>query len=136
MTQNMINKYRKYSLSKLKEHATNAFNEYIRLRDQGQKCISCDSNFNQAGHYYSAGHYPGLKFNEDNVNGQCMPCNFYKHGNLIEYRKKLILKIGVERLEKLDMLSAQYKRKSFKWSKIDLIDKIIIYRDKVKELRN
>lgn len=84
------------------------FNRYIRLRDRDKPCISCDTTNDikyDAGHYFSVGHYPELRFNEDNCHKQCSKnCNTSKHGNLIEYRPRLIAKIGVERFEKLEAL--------------------------------
>lgn len=133
MESKIIQRYRKKSATQLKGIATTHFNKFIRLRDKGQNCISCDNQFNQAGHYYSGGHYSGLKFNEDNVNGQCLQCNYYKHGNLIEYRLKLEKKIGIERLNQLDELAKIYKRSSFKWDKITLIEIIEVYKEKNKQ---
>lgn len=81
------------------------FNRYIRLRDKDQPCISC-GRYHQgkydAGHYRSVGAYPELRFNEDNVHRQCVPCNQYKGGNGIEYRLGLIERIGLERVEFLE----------------------------------
>jgi len=99
-------KQSKLSTPALKKKAQITFNAYIRARDAGCKCISCGKNeVQQAGHYYSAGKYGLLRFNEDNTNGQCVYCNYHLHGNLLEYRENLIKKIGVERFEKLELLS-------------------------------
>ena len=92
---------RSYQLGKAQE----AFNAYIRKRDEGLPCISCGNIGNKftAGHYKSAGAYPELRFNEDNCHGQCWyNCNSNKSGNIIEYRKGLIEKIGIERVEYLE----------------------------------
>lgn len=81
------------------------FNSYIRKRDAGKPCISCGTILSgkfDAGHYYPVGSYKNLRFNEDNCFGQCVHCNQHKHGNLIEYRKGLIKRIGEERLNQLD----------------------------------
>lgn len=123
-----IQKYAKHGVPALIKMATKHFNAYIRKRDQGERCISCGTQpMSQAGHYYSGGHYPRLKFNEDNVHGQCLPCNYFKSGNLIEYRKNLVKKIGLERVEELDMISRQ---RDFKWNRFDLILIIEKYRNK------
>lgn len=83
-----------------------AFNAFIRLRDHDQPCISC-GRFHEgsydAGHYRSVGAAPALRFDENNVHKQCVPCNQHKGGNIVEYRIRLILKIGriaVEWLER------------------------------------
>lgn len=79
-------------------------NEYIRARDP-DVCISCGvmrSSAWQAGHYISVGANPTLRFNEDNIHKQCVQCNMFEGSNAIEYRKGLIAKIGIERVEKLE----------------------------------
>jgi len=81
------------------------FNTYIRLRDKDLPCVSCGKNNEKqfhAGHYRSVGSCPELRFEELNVWRQCATCNTYLHGNLIEYRKELINRIGVEKVEWLE----------------------------------
>lgn len=128
-----IKKYQKKSIPQLIKLATEKFNAFIRERDQDQPCISC-GEFKQlmAGHYYSGGHYPETRFNEDNVNGQCERCNYYLSGNLIEYRKGLEKKIGIERLEKLDLIIAMAKQTGYKWDRYFLIETILKYYQKYK----
>lgn len=82
-----------------------AFNRFIRARDTGQPCISCGrfhGGQKHAGHYLSVGAHPELRFNRNNCHLQCQPCNAMKSGNLIEYRKNLIQKIGLKEVEKLE----------------------------------
>lgn len=82
-----------------------AFNQWIRLRDAGQPCISCGRHHPgqlHAGHYRSVGSEPALRFEPDNVHLQCAPCNTHLSGNLISYRVNLIKKIGAERVEWLE----------------------------------
>jgi len=84
------------------------FNTFIRLRDKNTTCISCNKPLNSkfdAGHYYSTGSYPELRFNESNVHGQCVHCNQHKRGNLIEYSENLPKRIGLERFNKLKELA-------------------------------
>ncbi|NBW22180.1 MAG: recombination protein NinG, partial [Caulobacteraceae bacterium] len=54
-----------------------------------------------AGHYYSVGSYPNLRFHESNVHGQCVTCNQHKHGNLLEYNEGIVRRIGKNKLEEL-----------------------------------
>lgn len=80
-------------------------NEYIRLRDKHQPCISCGAvNYRiTAGHYRSVGAAPELRFNEHNIHGQCwFNCNSNQSGNLIEYRKGLIERYGVDYVTALE----------------------------------
>jgi hypothetical protein len=102
------------------------------------KCISCgqikDEQYMHAGHYYSVGQYPGLRFDEDNCHGQCNHCNIFLHGNLIEYTYNLPLKIGTERFEKLRLRAGAYKRTGWKPYRFEIEEKIAEIRLKIKEL--
>lgn len=133
MNAKIIKKYSKYEIKQLLKMAERWCNKYIRFRDEGAKCISCDNPGTEAGHYYSAGHYSTLRFNEININLQCSRCNRHLHGNLIEYRKGLVEKIGEEGVKELDDLVAAYKRISFKWDRFTLIETIEKYKQKCKE---
>lgn len=92
----------------LVKKAQTAFNAYIRARDVGKPCISCDkpldggANTFDAGHYRSVGSAPHMRFVEDNVHGQCKHCNNWLTGNHVEYRKKLLERIGQHQLELLE----------------------------------
>lgn len=106
MDSKTIQKYKKFTTAKLKKKAIVVFNAWIRKRDEGQVCISCRvGSVDHAGHFYNAGQHNHMRFLEDNVHGQCVQCNYYKHGNLIPYRVNLEKKIGKERLENLDLLA-------------------------------
>ena len=142
MDAKIINKYKGKSVSSLLKLATKWFNLYIRTRDTDEngfgRCISSGqplqvpSQIAQAGHFYSGGKFPELKFNEDNVNLQGKSDNYFNGGNLLEYRKNLIKKIGIERVEKLDLIADQSKRNSFKWDRFYLIEVIETYKNKLK----
>ena len=88
--------------------AQTAFNAYIRARDKGKPCISCDkpldggANTFDAGHYRSVGSAPHMRFVEDNCHGQCKHCNNWLAGNHVEYRKRLLERIGERQLELLE----------------------------------
>ena len=92
----------------LVKKAQTAFNAYIRARDVGKQCISCDklfdggSNTFDAGHYRSVGSAPHMRFVEDNVHGQCKHCNNWLAGNHVEYRKRLLVRIGERQLDLLE----------------------------------
>jgi gamma-glutamylcyclotransferase (GGCT)/AIG2-like uncharacterized protein YtfP len=88
-----------------------------------------------AGHFYNAGHYPGLRFDEDNVHGQCIHCNNFLSGNLIEYRDNLVMKIGLVRFDRLKLRAASYKRTGYKFSRFELEEKIKYFQSKIKELK-
>lgn len=129
ITAKSLNKYSKYSTPELRSRAGIVFRKWIKKRDEGQRCISCGAPHPyHAGHYYSAGHYPELEFNENNVHLQCVKCNCHLHGNLIEYRKGLIKKIGQSEVSKLDLTVELNKRTVWKHSREYLIEIIQNYK--------
>jgi len=92
----------------LVKKAQAVFNTWIRERDCERTCISCGTQLNDkydAGHYHNANNHWSVRFNEDNVHGQCVKCNQHLSGNLINYRKGLLTRIGPERLAKLDAIA-------------------------------
>ena len=128
-----VNKYNNKTVAQLKKIAVAHFHKWIRARDKSQPCISCGKYTTlQAGHYFSAGLHPLLKFEEDNVNGQCIQCNYFNHGNESMYSISLKLKLGTERFERLNLKHAIGKRSRFKWDRFSLIDII----EKYKKLNN
>ena len=131
-----IKKYNGKKLSWLKTKATFNFNKWIRERDSKDgyfTCISCKrikSTGQQyhAGHFYSGGHFPEVKFHEDNVHGQCLRCNNYLSGNLAEYKDNLIEKIGKKRFQKIQQKTQITKRTGYKWDRFYLIEIIEKYK--------
>ena len=96
-----------------KKEAQTAFNAWIRQRDANEPCISCGRHHQgqyHAGHYRSVGSNPALRFEPLNVHKQCAPCNNHKSGNLVEYRIRLLKKIGSE---KLDWLEGPHEPKKY-----------------------
>lgn len=110
------------------------FNQFIRLRDRDEPCISCDcktANKWDAGHFWATT-YSFLRFNEDNVHKQCSNyCNVHKSGNHGEYRIRLIKKIGAERVQWLD----DNRHKELNLSIPEIKELIEHYKTKIKELK-
>jgi hypothetical protein len=115
--------------------AQSAFNAWVRARDRYDGCISCHMPATYRGQWH-AGHYrtraaaPQLRFTEDNCHKQCAQCNGSKSGNVVEFRIKLLAKIGPERVEALenDNTSRRYS--------IDELKEIAkTYRVRTRELR-
>ena len=127
-------KERNKSVSQWRKELQQVFNQYIRLRDQGKGCISCGKQLQgkyDAGHYFSVGSYPNLRFHEDNVHGQCVTCNQHKHGNLLEYNLRIEKRIGKKALEELQAI--RNERLSLP---LDQIKELIYkYKDKIKEIK-
>lgn len=87
-----------------------AFNEFIRLRDQiaGHPCISSgrpldwSGNAVDAGHYRSRGSAPHLRFDERNCHAQSKQDNRFLSGNIADYRIRLIERIGQDEVDSLE----------------------------------
>ena len=83
--------------------AQGAVNAYVRARDEGMPCISCgEMRPLQAGHYWSVGARPELRFNEANIHGQCSRCNVDLAGNREAFRAGIVDRLGSELADCLD----------------------------------
>jgi len=117
-----------------------AVNSYVRLRDEGKPCISCGSypehkagGTIDAGHYRSRGAAGHLRFNLFNIHAQCVKCNRYNSGNAVDYRIRLIDKIGADRVERLECDNTP---KSFDIDYLKRLQKIFLKRSRhLKKLR-
>lgn len=115
----------------LKE-AQAVFNKYIRERDKGLNCISCNKPplKKNCGHYYSQGGHSNVRFDEDNCHLQCEHCNTYLSGNLLNYQIGIEKRIGAEKLIELQGRAHLEK----KWSVDELKELIKKYKEKYKQL--
>lgn len=121
-------------ISKWMKEAQFWFNKYIRLRDKDLPCICCGRNADadiqwHAGHFLTTGARPEHRFNEDNCHKQTSYCNNHLSGNVAEYRKRLIDKIGLERVEALE---SDHEPKRYRADDLKAI--IETYKAKCKEL--
>ncbi|MCP4665207.1 MAG: hypothetical protein GY849_02480 [Deltaproteobacteria bacterium] len=102
-------------------------NKIVRLIDFEKGCVSCNHGWNSkktrqmhAGHYYSVGANPKLRFNLFNIFVQCSICNNWKSANEHEYRKGLIKIYGNKQIEITENLKV--KHKDIKFSKEEIIE--------------
>lgn len=124
---------KKKSLPKLKAELQIIFNSYIRERDKRQPCISCGQfKLLQAGHFFPVKGYDSLRFDEDNVHGECAGCNCFDEAHLINYNENLIARIGKERVEQLKEMAKEYKKNGYKWSRSELEELVKVYKQKLK----
>lgn len=134
---------RREKLKTRREHmaeAQTAFNAYIRERDTGLPCISCDSNPSDhdlitgsrwdAGHYRSVGACPELRFEPLNVHRQCVKCNRSLSGNAVEYRIRLVKRIGADQV---DWLEGPHKPQRLTIEDLQAIK--ALYRKKIRDLK-
>lgn len=110
-------------------------NRYVNLRDKGKICVSCDSPDTglkrDASHFWSQGGNPSVRFDLDNIHSSCVHCNRDKHGNLLEYRPRLIKRIGRKRFDALE----HRKNNPLKLSIPEIEDLKRLYKQKIKDLR-
>ena len=130
------------SLSTLKGELQKVFNEYIRRRDtlydKGKAyfdCISCsypkDLDEMHAGHFFSVGGHEAVRFDEDNVHGQCRRCNYFLSGNPLPYKVNLIKKIGEASFKRLELRSHNLS----KMARFEVELLIQQYKDKIEYLK-
>jgi len=113
--------------------AREACHAYIRERDKHLPCVSCGRHHNgqhHAGHYKPSHVNSALRYDERNIFKQCAPCNTHLSGNLGEYRKSLVVRLGTETVEWLD---GNHEIK--KWSLEELKAIEAHYKEKIKQLR-
>lgn len=108
------------------------FNKYINIRDKCKLCISCQKPITgrvNASHFWNANNHYNVRFNEDNVHSSCITCNQFLSGNLLEYRTRLIEKIGEQRFNILESES----KKTRKFTIEELKEIIKEYKLKIKQ---
>lgn len=117
-----------------------AHRAWVRARDEGKPCISCDTILVRrgqlggdydAGHARSVGSAKHLEFDDRNVHGQCKRCNRRLGGNYAEYLARLPARIGQEAFDAL--MCDQEPRK---YSIDDLKALRALYVAKLKELKH
>lgn len=132
------------SISTLKGDLQKIFNTYIRLRDtktsNGKQyfvCISCGEpkglDQMNAGHYWPVGGHEAVRYDEDNVHGQCIYCNNFAAGGKVtmNYAGRLLKKIGKEKFEAL--ANRRMNRSKMMAFEVNLL--IDEYKEKVKKLK-
>jgi hypothetical protein len=107
------------------------FNKWIRQRDAGLNCISCNKKAlkENAGHFYNANNHYNVRFDENNVHLQCEHCNTFLSGNLLNYRENIIKKIGEKEFKELELRA----NKTRKFTKEELKEIIETYKQKLKD---
>lgn len=99
---------KKQTVASLKKKADKVFSEYIRQRDSDRygnaTCITCGVKKPwkeiQNGHFVKRS-VNSLRYDDENCNAQCMPCNVYKYGEQYLYAKALDKKYGEGTADKL-----------------------------------
>lgn len=103
---------RKYWLPKAREAAQ----EYARVRDHADGCISCDKGPHWTGGVWHGSHFrsvaaaSAVQLNLWNIHKACNQCNTMKGGNIHGYTPRIVEKVGQE---KVDWLKSQNQLAAF-----------------------
>jgi hypothetical protein len=111
-------------------------NTIVRLIDKDQVCISTLKPLNakfDAGHFYSVGSTPALRFNLNNIFAQSVYANQYLSGDQINFLNGLSQLYGENYKDYVLNLKSVYKE--LKLHIYEIKDKIKIAREIVKELK-
>jgi len=144
--ENKLNKtferYKAWTIGKCKNDALKEFQKLRRIecgiehgnhRDDVASCISCGKvgsiKLMDGGHYISRAKTI-TAFSPLNVHAQCKYCNQHLSGNLVEYRKGLITKIGIDSVEFLESI----QHEEFRPSKWQYAVRREYYKSKIKSL--
>lgn len=136
--QDRVKKEQRKGIPELIAEADKAFSLYVKLRDRlaGYVCISSgkpldwSGNATDAGHWRSRGAASALRYHPDNCHAQSKHDNRYLAGNAVEYRMRLIERIGLARVEALEGMNGVHK-----WQKDELRAIKAEYMAKAKELK-
>lgn len=113
-----------HSISHQKELTQRVFNEWVRkVKEKGATCcMSCrrprGAFDEQAGHFVTVGHSNRLRYEPDNCWLQCAYCNKELSGNVAEFKKYLVIELGADRVEWLEIEG----HKQYSWKLAELKD--------------
>ena len=125
------------TISKLKKKLDVLFSQYIRRRNADHlgrvKCFTCGVEKHwkeqQAGHFQSRSHH-STRWDEVNVQVQCIKCNMYRQGEQYKFGMYLDQRFGDGTAEELE-----YRAKTIvKLNRVDYEEAIERYKQKIREL--
>ena len=124
---------RKPSRKTIVKNLDTIFSIYIRMRrakNDIAECVTCGKNDHwramQAGHFMSRKFY-STRWDERNVEVQCMGCNVYRYGEQFKFSKHLGQDLSDELLAE--------SRKTVKFADFELLEMIDLYKQKVEDLK-
>ena len=125
------------TISKLKKKLDVLFSQYIRRRNADHlgrvKCFTCGIEKHwkeqQAGHFQSRSHH-STRWDEVNVQVQCVKCNMYRQGEQYKFGMYLDQMFGDGTAEELE-----HRAKTIvKLNRVDYEEAIERYKQKIREL--
>ena len=114
------------------------FSEYIRRRDADDngfvKCCTCPTvrHWKQmdAGHYIKRDQL-STRWDERNVYAQCVDCNRFHDGRILEYDNFIYDKLGSDEYNSL--ISRPWNNSGFKYMQHEIDELVEIYKQKIKQ---
>lgn len=115
----------------IREQCLKSFQKLRRVEEANEdgnvRCISCGKVLSwkeaQGGHYISRRNR-ATELESDNIWPQCPQCNGYLRGNVINYRMRLVRKIGEERVARIENLAASSKGDEISTEALSLEDRV------------
>jgi hypothetical protein len=100
------------TLSDYKSGLEKEINAIVRLIDKGHECISggFDNYVMHAGHLYSVGAFPSIRFNLLNIYGQSEHDNLHLHGNGAIYKERIVEIFGKAASDEIENLKIKYPK--------------------------
>ena len=125
------------TISKLKKKLDVLFSQYIRRRNADHlgrvKCFTCGVEKHwkeqQAGHFQSRSHH-STRWDEVNVQVQCVKCNMYRQGEQYKFGLYLDDRFGDGTAEELENRA----KTIVKLNRVDYEEAIERYKQKIREL--
>ena len=121
------------SLKTLHKNLWDLVSKYIRLKEKGI-CFTCgavkDWKETHCGHFLHQAKTSKLAYERKILHCQCVKCNNFLSGNLLEYTVKMVKLHGLKQVEK-------WKREAkwvYKWKREELEKLIEEYKIKIKAL--
>lgn len=100
------------TLSDYKAALEKEINAIVRLIDKGHECISggFDNYVVHAGHLYSVGAFPSIRFNLLNIYAQSEHDNYHLHGNCAIYKERIVEIFGKAASDEIENLKVKYPK--------------------------
>lgn len=114
--------------AQLKKELDRVFSIYVRLI--GPKvCYTCGkAGTLQCGHFVSR-QYLATRWELDNCRPQCVGCNLFGNGQLLDFEENLIKELGAERVSELKQMRHQVLKLKREWYE----EKIAFYEIKLEQ---
>ncbi len=107
MREKSLKKKKEKSYGWWKKKLDALFSKYIRgkySRNGVAQCYTCDKKLPitkmHCGHFIPR-HYLATRWEEDNCRPQCVGCNLYGNGQILDFEEHLIKDIGLEKVQEL-----------------------------------